>query len=309
MVKSNIGECASMPIDAKTILLQGLKKSDVLLFLYQKGIDKYPTYTSFIKTGLENNNRCLYAYDTQDHKWHPEMVFKKYIDNQQLHLLPLKDESSLIQTLDRGLKVFFDLAKANKDSSRILIDFGSTTGTRNESDIISYVLEIIKKNKVLPFIGVTALDIGTLSYAGIDNVIKLHEKVAIFTPQNTGMMLNFSGQRKLKEVSIEPISLERVEQFVKNNLEIIVLHLLQDQKLCGYDIIKTISQRYNVFLSQGTLYPLLYLLTKQGILEVKQDVKAKVYSPTENGRKIIQSKINEFRKIQEYMFNLLKEHT
>ncbi|MFA5772524.1 MAG: PadR family transcriptional regulator [Thermoplasmata archaeon] len=309
MVKRDIDECVSMPIDAKTILLQGLKKTDVLLFLYRNGVDRYPTYTSFIKAGLENNSYCFYAYDKQDHKWHPELVFKKYIDSQQFQPLPLEAESDPIQTLDEGLKVFFDRAKANRNISRVLIDFGSTINTRNESNVISYMQEIIKKNKTLPYISINALDISSLSYDGISNVVKLHEKVAVFTPQDVGMMLNFSGQRKFKEVSIEPVSIERVEQFVKGNLEAIVLHILQDQNLCGYDVIKTISQRYNVFLSQGTLYPLLYLLAKQGLLEVKQETKAKVYSPTENGRKIIQDRISEFRKVQEYMLNLLKEHT
>ena len=36
--------------------------------------------------------------------------------------------------------------------------------------------------------------------------------------------------------------------------------------MCGYDIIKTIFIEYKVFLSQGTVYPILYSLVEQGLL-------------------------------------------
>lgn len=297
-------EYLSMLIDAKTLLLHKLKKGDVLLFLYVQGVDKYPTYSSFIKTGLEKEELCFYAYDTKDHKWHPEIVFKKYIDSEQLHLLPLGPRDS-IPKIENKLKSLYNRVKAKHNTLRALIDFGGALHSSNEADIISCERKIIKKSKDLQFIGLTALQLGSLSYDKITELLSMHEKTAIFTPYDVGITLNFSAERKLKEIPLELVSLEHVEQFVKNNLENIVLFLLQDQSLCGYDLIKTISQRYHILLSQGTVYPLLYTLTRQGVLEVKQELKAKVYYLTEEGRKTACRRLEEFRKVHGYMLGLL----
>ncbi|MEW6070094.1 MAG: PadR family transcriptional regulator [Candidatus Thermoplasmatota archaeon] len=304
-------EYVSVPINAKTLLLQELKKGDVLLFLYQQGVDKYPAYNSFIKTGLENNQLCFYAYEAQEHKWHPEIVFKKYIDTQQLHLLPLESKRNPILQLESKLKLLYQRAKAKRNTLRALIDFGNTITSHNADDIISWERKMIEKSKKFSSIGVNAMNIDSLSHDKIGEVLKLHEKAAVFTPYEVGIMLNFSARRKFREIPVELVSLEPVEQFVKNNLENIVLFLLQEKPLCGYDIIKTISQRYHIFLSQGTVYPLLYSLTQQRLLVSKQELKAKVYYPTAEGIKIIQNRLNEFRKAHEYMLSLfgkVKKH-
>lgn len=305
MAKRAVKEYVSMPVDAKLLLLHQLKNHDVLLFLYAQGVDKYPAYSSFIKTGLENNELCFYAYEAQEHKWHPEAVFKKYIDSQQLHLLPLESERNPVPKLESKLELLYERARAKKNSLRALIDFGAGISSNNAEQIISCEQKIVKKSKEFPFIGVTALSIGALEHDKMISMLSMHEKTAVFTPYEVGIALNFSARRKLKEVPVELVPLEPVEQFVKNNLENIVLFLLQEQPLCGYDLIKTISQRYHVFLSQGTVYPLLYSLTEQGLLEAKQEIKAKIYSPTEEGSKIIKSRLDEFRKAHEYMLGLL----
>ncbi|MEW5759326.1 MAG: PadR family transcriptional regulator [Candidatus Thermoplasmatota archaeon] len=300
-------EYVSMPINGKLLLLHQLKKGDVLLFLYGRKIDRYPTYNSFIKTGLENNELCFYAYDVQEHRWHPELVFKKYIDFQQFQLLPLEHEP--ISKLDSKLKLMYGHAKSKNNSLRLLIDFGRTIDSAKIDDIISYDKEIIKKSKEFSSICVTALDIDSLSYDKLSCILKLHDKIAFFTPQDVGMALTFSGVREVEEVPIELMSLESVESFVKKNLETIVLSILQERPLCGYDLIKTILNQYHVFLSQGTVYPLLYSLTQQGLLETRQETKAKVYSPTVEGGKIIQNKLEEFRRVHEFMLSSFEKRS
>jgi DNA-binding PadR family transcriptional regulator len=72
-----------------------------------------------------------------------------------------------------------------------------------------------------------------------------------------------------------------IENIVKSHLEIIVLSLLYERPMCGYDLIKEIFARYNVFLSQGTIYPLLYSMKEEGIVQAgftKGDMRTKIYS-------------------------------
>jgi DNA-binding PadR family transcriptional regulator len=100
-----------------------------------------------------------------------------------------------------------------------------------------------------------------------------------------------------------------VEDIVKNHVEIIILSLLLEKPLCGYDIIKEIITRYHVMISQGTVYPLLYSLKGEGIIHVesaKGDMKTKRYSITEERRNSIEKKIDGFIKTEEFVLNSIK---
>lgn len=100
-----------------------------------------------------------------------------------------------------------------------------------------------------------------------------------------------------------------VERIVKANREILVLSTLMDRSICGYDLIKEILIKSNVFLSQGSVYPILYSLEEEGILRAefsKGDMRAKKYSFTPEGRNIAQRKLVEFVKAMEDTLELVK---
>lgn len=99
------------------------------------------------------------------------------------------------------------------------------------------------------------------------------------------------------------------ENIVKSNIEIVVLSMLSERPMSGYDIIKEVFSKYNVFLSQGTVYPLLYSLKEDGILQAefrKGDMRTKIYHPTVEGAKIIENKIEEFIKANEQILSSVK---
>ena len=112
-----------------------------------------------------------------------------------------------------------------------------------------------------------------------------------------------------KELGIENSKLNPfVEAIVKPHLEIIILSLLLEKPMCGYDIIKTIFSRYGVSLSQGTVYPRLYSLREEGVLEagyLRANMKTKRYSLTEEGMEITIQKKAEFNKAINYVFDQL----
>lgn len=68
--------------------------------------------------------------------------------------------------------------------------------------------------------------------------------------------------------------------FTQEKIKSIVLSLSQQHPVCGHDIIKIVFQRFNVLLSPGTIYPLLYSLEKKGVLkaEVKGSRRIKLYT-------------------------------
>ena len=102
----------------------------------------------------------------------------------------------------------------------------------------------------------------------------------------------------------------RIEDIVKNHLEIIILEMLSKRSLCGYDIIKEMFAKYNVLLSQGTVYPFLYSLKQDGILQVefmKGNMRTKKYSATQEGKQTIEKRLNEFITAEEYILRSIRE--
>ena len=74
-----------------------------------------------------------------------------------------------------------------------------------------------------------------------------------------------------------------------------MLHVLANGPMCGYDVIKEIFSRYNVFLSQGNVYPILHSLEGEGILRVmftKNNMRSKLYFIAPDQRETIQKKID-----------------
>jgi DNA-binding PadR family transcriptional regulator len=100
------------------------------------------------------------------------------------------------------------------------------------------------------------------------------------------------------------------EDIVKNHLEIIVLSMLSDRPMSGYNLIKEIFARYNVLISQGTIYSLLYTLKDEGILQAgfrKKDLREKIYSCTQEGKQGVDERIAEYIEADEYVLNSIKK--
>ncbi len=130
-------------------------------------------------------------------------------------------------------------------------------------------------------------------------------------------MRNWNSEGKIIDnvqavLKIEPPKLnsQLKENIVKSHLEIIALSMLAEIPISGYDLIKEIFARYNVFLSQGTVYSLLYCLKDEGIIRAeftKGDMRTKRYHITQEGKQIIDKRIDEFIEEEEYILNSIKK--
>ena len=78
---------------------------------------------------------------------------------------------------------------------------------------------------------------------------------------------------------------ELAGHLVKAFLDVIVLNLLKNEASHGYKMIADIHTEYNVLLSPGTLYPLLYSLHKENLVSVETEKRKKIYTLTEKGEK------------------------
>ena len=100
-----------------------------------------------------------------------------------------------------------------------------------------------------------------------------------------------------------------VDRIIKTNREVFIMSSLLEKQMCGYDIIKEIFSRCDVFLSQGTVYPILYTLEEEGLLHAeysKGDMRSKKYSLTPRGREAAEKDVEDFAKALEQISFLVK---
>ena len=83
------------------------------------------------------------------------------------------------------------------------------------------------------------------------------------------------------------------ERLVKANLDLIILRLLKSKPRWGYEINMAIRDRFRVYLSAGTLYPLLHSLEDSGRIEGVWDSEKgrgrRIYQITQNGLEFLSS--------------------
>jgi DNA-binding PadR family transcriptional regulator len=96
------------------------------------------------------------------------------------------------------------------------------------------------------------------------------------------------------------------ERIIKNFMDIIIMAELRNGALSGYDVISYIHNKFNLLVSSGTVYSLLYSLERNGLVEGVWDERKRIYRLTEKGEKTIETTLNVNEKIKGFMSSLLK---
>jgi PadR family transcriptional regulator PadR len=97
------------------------------------------------------------------------------------------------------------------------------------------------------------------------------------------------------------IFLKISRELLKGSTNMLVLSLLENENMYGYQMIKKLSERsQNVFeLQEGTLYPILHSLEEKNYITSYWDntgaKKRKYYSITKEGKKHLREKKDEWR--------------
>jgi DNA-binding PadR family transcriptional regulator len=96
------------------------------------------------------------------------------------------------------------------------------------------------------------------------------------------------------------------ERIIKNFMDIIIMTELQNGALSGCDVISYIHNKFNLLVSSGTVYSLLYSLERNGLVEGVWEERKRVYKLTEKGEKTIDTLLSASDKIKGFMSNILK---
>lgn len=301
----------------KIVLFSNMRGGDKTLFLYNSEVPKDYVFQTFIEGGIRNNEACLYAFPEDTFTPSLSPLLGEYIERGQLYAVVLpsagEEERILGPVADKVKEIQPDVESGECTSIRLLADLCHIVSRKNIDQIIQQTEQIFESADNTT--SVIAHNIDHADMGAMSALAAIHDKIVISTQNETTVSLpEFSSYKDLgvsEPHSLEMIPQEKVEGFVKKNLEVIVLSMLQEEPMCGYDLIKSIVNRFGVFLSQGTVYPLLYSLRERDIIEdqLKNDKRTKIYVPTFEGRVIIKKEVDEFVKVHEYLINSIHSGT
>ena len=99
-------------------------------------------------------------------------------------------------------------------------------------------------------------------------------------------------------------------QFKKGVMELCVLVVLCRRDYYGYELVHTISE--NIDIAEGTIYPLLRRLTKEGyfttyLRESEEGPSRKYYQITDKGQTYKEQLLSEWNQFVSSVHNLIRE--
>jgi len=95
---------------------------------------------------------------------------------------------------------------------------------------------------------------------------------------------------------------------IKTFMDILILAELQEKPLSGYDIISLIHRKFNVLVSSGTVYSLLYSLERKGLVTADMDQRKRVYTLTEKGKQTLETVGRANEEINSLVHNLISSN-
>jgi len=96
------------------------------------------------------------------------------------------------------------------------------------------------------------------------------------------------------------------ERLIKNFMDILFLaEFRKGRPMSGYDFIALIHKKFNIMVSSGTVYSVLYFLERDGLVRGMQTSNKRVYKLTDKGEETIKAILKNREKIQNFIATLL----
>jgi len=91
---------------------------------------------------------------------------------------------------------------------------------------------------------------------------------------------------------------------LKRFIDVIVLEELKKCEMSGYDLVFRLHTKYDLLVSPGTVYALLYSLERQGLIKGKVEERKRVYELTNNGLENANFLKKQFKEVTLFLANL-----
>ena len=95
---------------------------------------------------------------------------------------------------------------------------------------------------------------------------------------------------------------------IKTFMDLLILAELQEKPLSGYDIIGLVHRRFNVLVSSGTVYSMLYSLERKGLVTADMEHRKRVYTLTSKGEQTLETVGRANGEINSLVHNLISSN-
>jgi len=104
------------------------------------------------------------------------------------------------------------------------------------------------------------------------------------------------------------LSPELGRKYVKRFMDIVVLAMLKQTPMHGYDLIAAIHDRFHILVGPGALYPVLHSLEKEGLItgRLSGSRKRTVYNLTQHGNTVLDRQLRDLVKVQDLYSRVLQ---
>jgi DNA-binding PadR family transcriptional regulator len=107
----------------------------------------------------------------------------------------------------------------------------------------------------------------------------------------------------VNDVEIERYVRRYRRGMVNSLLEYLILNYLEKGRLCGYDIITLLHERFHTLLSPGQVYPVIDHMTEQGLILKERSGRVVLLGASSLGLSLLKAWREEFHAIQTQLNN------
>jgi DNA-binding PadR family transcriptional regulator len=108
----------------------------------------------------------------------------------------------------------------------------------------------------------------------------------------------------LSEVVEDEVAKDIQARMVRNFLDVVILKELRTKPLSGYDVIEFIHKKFDILLSSGTVYSVIYSLERNGLIKAVWHQRRRDYVLTEKGKETTRIILNTRDRIRALTSNV-----
>lgn len=288
------------PVKSKVFVFKNIADGDKVLFLYDSKLDKQEAVRAFVKAGLSENKGVFYSYAFVESAVELGVRGNLRIYEMGIKKSVAKAENTL-QNLSRALEKF--LIEHKRGAA--VLDFDTSPGYLLRREFISVLEDLFGRFPEATF--VTCFNVEAVDSEFLEQILRLYSLVVVSADAEKTVIAPLVVSGEAQERRIEIISAEITESLVKKFLDLIILSILMQEPMHGYNIIKTIFHRYGVLVSQGMVYPLLHELAEEGLIKQESFHKGrgKMYVITSKGKEVARARFREFSDSLRYLLSVI----
>lgn len=298
----------------KNILFDRIDYGENVLVLYHDTNNHKQIFHNFLNR-ISNNNSLLFYISYKAN----QICFNSNVQSLSFNVV----NENVIHDIKSKLNKYFDKMEKSACNLTLVCDW-SKADLSSCKIFLPFLENLVKKSKGLipsswkrsykavkqktPFILINAFETTNLEEHFIQQLISMHKRVYLMQENfNTFLLPTISPSLQTVFPKSHVLPQETLEKLTKDNLELVSLLLLESENKSGYQILKEIANHFHCILSQGTLYPLLYRLEKEGKI-VKQNGKGRevIYSLSQKTKNDLQSKKETILRAFQHLANFFE---